>query len=127
MSLFKKYLEIVQEGVVSSPEFNSILKNQNDKEMDYIVVYTGNMGPGTFYVCDENGEYCDPRTTKITALGKMMEDQLGWVVEYNTDFEERYVMTGRHEKLTVEKAVKEGLDPFAGCILTIVKNKKSKK
>ena len=125
MSLFKKYLGIIQEGVVNSSTFNSILKNQEDKVMDYVVIYMSNRNPDEFYVCDENGVYCDPSIT-ISEIQKMTEKE-GIDLEYNDDFNEKYVMNNRHTKLTVEKAVEKGINPFVGCILTIVKNKKNKK
>ena len=125
MSLFKKYLEIIQEGTVNSSTFNSILKNQEDKVMDYVVVYMSNRNPDEFYVCDENGVYCDTSIT-IPEIKKMIEKD-GTVIEYDDDFNEKYVMTNRHVKLTAEKAVEKGIIPFIGCMLTIIKNKKNKK
>ena len=110
------------EGVVNSSTFNSILKNQKDKVMDYVVVYMSNRDPNEFYVCDENGVYCDTNIT-IPEIKEMIEED-GTIIEYDDDFNKKYVMNNRHKKLTVKKVVEEGIIPFDGCMITIIKNKK---
>jgi hypothetical protein len=116
MSQFRKYLEIVQEGMLSSAEFTNVLKNQNDKMMDYIVVYGLSED---LYVCDDSGKYCDPTDTTVAKLYEMITQQTGESLTYTSDFE-----SDKSKKMFISSVVKNGVEPFEGCMITIVKNKK---
>ena len=121
MSLFKKYLEIIQEGMLSSKDFTDVLSNQKDKMMDYIVVYGLSED---LYVCDDSGKYCDPTNTTVAQLHQMIKEQMikdktNKILKYTSDFE-----SDRSKKMLISDVVKKTKEPFEGCMVTIVKNKK---
>ena len=120
MSLFKKYLEIIQEAVYTEKEFRAERMSQKEKgDMDYITFsMTGESSK--MYVCDKDGKFCDPETTKISNVKKMIEDELKAELTYS----EQFINMKNYDKATVKAAVEKSVNPFNEGFLTIVSQKK---
>jgi hypothetical protein len=90
-----------------------------EENMDYIVFSM--TGESDIYVCDDkSGKFCDPETTKISNVKKMIESELKAELTYSDEF----TSMKNYDKATVSAAVGKSVNPFKEGFLTIVSQKK---